>query len=323
MKNLILLLFLALVATPCVILSQSDSDSTGFAGDHFSLEGALDLFRQSTSPEDFENKLNQESSFVNNLDLNEDGNIDYVKVLDNYEENVHALVLQVDMGEDETQDIAVILIEKTGTETAILQIVGDEDVYGEEKIVEPFGDTFESGDNGKYNYVSEPGFVVVNVWGWPSVRFVYAPGYVVYRSPWRWHHYPNWWSPWKPHPWRWHYSKSRAFKVHYRPYNDYRVVKAHSFYKPRRSSSVTVRTKTVQTRTVIQTNKKGKSVSVNQEKRGKITTKSSKGKETKITKTRTEKSTRVKKGKKEGKQNKAGKVKTKKTKAIKSNKKVR
>jgi hypothetical protein len=44
-------------------------DSTGLPGDNFSLQGALQLFQQSGSPEEFEKLLNTESNNVNNLDL--------------------------------------------------------------------------------------------------------------------------------------------------------------------------------------------------------------------------------------------------------------
>ena len=47
-------------------------------GDHFSLEGALELFKKSASPEEFEQLLNSPKSEVNNLDLNGDGDIDYM-----------------------------------------------------------------------------------------------------------------------------------------------------------------------------------------------------------------------------------------------------
>ncbi len=53
--------------------------------------------------------------------------------------NFHVFVLQVSVSATENQDIAVIEIEKTGTETAIIQIIGDEDIYGEQVIVEPDG----------------------------------------------------------------------------------------------------------------------------------------------------------------------------------------
>src|SRR5690606_33363692 len=46
-------------------------------GDNFSLEGALELFKKSSSPEEFEKMLNTPDTKVNNLDLNGDGYIDY------------------------------------------------------------------------------------------------------------------------------------------------------------------------------------------------------------------------------------------------------
>lgn len=118
--------------------AQEAVDSTGLPGDNFSLEGAIELFKRASSPEDFEKLLNSEDSRINNLDINEDGDIDYIRVVDNVQGDVHALVLQVAVSEDEMQDIAVIEIEKQGDEDAILQIVGNEDIYGEQVIAEPF-----------------------------------------------------------------------------------------------------------------------------------------------------------------------------------------
>ena len=74
--------------------AQTEADSTGFDGDNFSLEGALELFKDSKSLEDFEKKLNQKENHVNNLDLNKDGDTDYIRVEDNMDGDVHAIVLQ-------------------------------------------------------------------------------------------------------------------------------------------------------------------------------------------------------------------------------------
>ena len=108
---------------PISIAAQgvNPTDSTGLPGDNFSLEGVLELFKQAVSPEDFEKMLNSESHYVNNLDLNEDGEIDYIRVVDHMEGDVHAIVLQAPISADESQDIAVIEIEKRGPEEAILQ----------------------------------------------------------------------------------------------------------------------------------------------------------------------------------------------------------
>ncbi|MCF8246135.1 MAG: hypothetical protein K9J37_15740 [Saprospiraceae bacterium] len=243
-----ILTFLTIFFTASITTAQ-DAESTGYPGDNFSLEGALELFKKADSPEAFEKMLNAEDNHINNLDLNDDNEIDYVRVIDNMDGDVHAIVLQVFVSEDESQDIAVIEIEKTGKDEAILQILGDEDVFGDETIVEPFeAATSEDGKNGPNITVER---IVVNVWGWPSVRFVYAPGYRAWVSPYRWRHYPVWFSPWRPHPFHvWH-----PYVVNYRPHyhvvTTHRVTRAHAVYAPRRTGSKTVRTHT----TVVKTRK--------------------------------------------------------------------
>ena len=130
-------------------------------GDHFSLEGALELFKKSASPEEFEKMLNSPDSKVNNLDLNGDGYIDYIRVIDRYEGNVHAFILQAVISEREYQDVAVIELEMLANGKAVLQIVGDADVYGVETIIEPTREvrTYAGTTSNR---------TVVNVWAWPS-----------------------------------------------------------------------------------------------------------------------------------------------------------
>jgi len=225
------------------------ADSTGLAGDHFSLQGALDLFKTSTSLEDFEKKLNAESNNVNNLDLNGDGDIDYVRVVDNKKDSAHAIILQVPVSETESQDVAVIEIEKNGKESALVQIIGDDELYADNTIVEPFEDK-ESGEPSEAKKgpsapnMHPPFHVVVNCWGWPCVRFVYAPIYVIWVSPWYWHHYPNYWHPWHPYPWRYHYSHCYHYHNYYHPVVKHRVVYAHrNVYAPQRRTSPTVQSR--------------------------------------------------------------------------------
>jgi hypothetical protein len=235
---------------------KNTSDSTGLPGDQFSLDGALELFKKAGSPEEFEKLLNTEDNHVNNLDLNGDGEIDYVRVIDKMENNAHVFVLQVPVSASENQDIAVIELEKTGDQSAVVQIIGDEDIYGEQVIVEP-GDgddqaslnENEETHNGPFiqfasnsDSYTAPG-IIVNVWVWPMVRFVYAPAYTVWVSPWRWRTYPGWYRPWRPlgwyafHPYRVRYHYGFAV-VH-----THRVAVAHRIYRPMRVTSVTVRTR--------------------------------------------------------------------------------
>lgn len=230
-------------------------DSTGLPGDHFSLQGALEMFKKAASPEEFEKLLNTQDNGVNNLDLNGDGDVDYVRVVDRASGDVHAFVLQVPVSGKENQDIAVIELEKTGSDSAMVQIIGDEDIYGEATIVEPDGggddgEDIEDEGGGKGPFYLESSFaspfmprVVVNVWGWPSVRFVYAPTYVVWASPWRWRAYPVWWHPWRPLAWRLFHPFRVRYRTGFAVVHTHRVVRAHRVYAPGRTTSVVVRSR--------------------------------------------------------------------------------
>lgn len=244
MKNYFLLLIAFILNFN--IIAQSDDSETGLPGDNFSLEGALELFKNASSPEDFEKQLNSEKNHVNNLDLNGDGDIDYIKVISKVDKDAHLLILQVPVSETENQDIAVIEIEKTSKDEAILQIIGDEDIFGEEIIVEPSdGTDIDEDDGGKGPmYENEDAYVVVNVWGWPTVRYIYAPAYRPWISPWRWRSYPTWWSPWRPFSWSvWHPYRVRHYRPTVRIVSTHRVVRAHNVYRPARVTSTTVRTR--------------------------------------------------------------------------------
>ena len=202
-------------------------------GDHFSLEGALELFKKSSSPEEFERLLNSPDEKVNNLDLNGDGYIDYIRVIDRQERNVHAFILQAVISEREYQDVAVIELEKKGDGEAVLQIVGDPDVYGIETIIEPTSEvrTYAGTRSSR---------TVVNVWTWPVVHYVYRPTYTVWISPWGWSRRPVWYRPWRPVTYVTYYHVWRPYRPHYAVCHTRRVVHAHNIYRPHRVTSVVV-----------------------------------------------------------------------------------
>ncbi len=218
-------------------------DSTGLPGDNFSLAGALQQFQDASSIEDFEQRINTEARGVNNLDLNQDGEIDYIRVEDFAEGTAHAFVLQVAVSETESQDVAVIELEKNGDASAVIQILGDEELYGEQVIVEPGDAEADVKTEGRGPAMPElivAPAIVVNVWGWSSVRFVYAPAYRPWVSPWHWRHYPAVWRPWRVVPWRRHYAVCAPFRAHHRVVVTHRVVVAHGIYRPHRRTSVVV-----------------------------------------------------------------------------------
>lgn len=249
----ILVITATLGMTSATAQNNDIPESTGLPGDNFSLQGAVEMFKKAHSVEEFEQLINTGSNNVNNLDLNNDGETDYVKVIDKADGDVHAFVLQAVVSENENQDIAVIELEKTGSKDAVLQIVGDEDIYGEETIVEP---TDENGDLSFINTgnrdmhgpftntaLSNDNRIVVNVWFWPSVRFVFAPSYVVWVSPWRWHVRPIWWRPWHPVAYTVFYPRRAFYHPHYVVVHTNRIVRARAIYRPVRVTSVTVRTR--------------------------------------------------------------------------------
>ena len=163
-----------------IISAYGQGRQSEVPGDHFSLEGALELFKQSASPEEFEQLLNSADSKVNNLDLNGDGDIDYIKVIDRNEGNVHAFILRAIVSETESQDVAVIELEKLANGKAVLQITGNADVYGIETIIEPTEEV-------RINAGTSTARNAINVWTWPSVQFIYSPYYSsAWISPWGW-----------------------------------------------------------------------------------------------------------------------------------------
>ena len=250
MQNLKQFLLLVVCVIATAVNAKAQTDSTGMPGDNFSLQGALEMFKQSSSVEEFEKLINTESKNVNNLDLNGDGDIDYIKVIDKDSKDVHAFILQVAVSETENQDIAVIELEKTGDTTAILQIIGDEENYGEQVIVEAsdegdeVDDVTEDKANGPSANYYESNRIVVNVFFWPSVRFVYRPAYVPWVSPWRWRHYPGYWRPWRPVTWHVFHPRRLVYHRHCAVVRTHRVVVAHRVYTPHRASSAVVRTRT-------------------------------------------------------------------------------
>ena len=211
---------LALAATLSA-QAMTESDSVNHA-DHLDLHAVLSLFKEAENLEDFEKLLNSEEKGVNNLDLNGDDEVDYIRVIDHVEGDVHALTLRVPLDEDEEQDVAVIELEKTGDEEAQVQIVGDEDIYGTAYYIEPKS-------NASTEYLRAPA-VFVNVWFWPSVRFVYAPGYRPYVSPFRWRKYPRWWKPRRPVAVAVYRPRVAPYRAHFHAVKVHRTVKAHRIY---------------------------------------------------------------------------------------------
>lgn len=213
------------------------------AGEDLDLYGVLELFLVAENLEAFEKALNDPKSEVNNLDLDGNEEVDYIRVEEHIEGNTHVIVLQVPLGENDYQDMATIEVEKLDNEDYTLQAVGNEEIYGENFIVEPSPDgsptssqektTIEIEVPSEYGYslqpyggeeayaansIAEPSLAshssaaVIVVRRIPVVIVIFSVGYSRYVSPWRWGHFPGWWSPWRIVARSIHRSRVRRFR---------------------------------------------------------------------------------------------------------------
>ena len=156
----------ALWADETITVSANSSDIS----QALDLKVVANLFAESANLEEFETKLNNPEEFYNNLDLNGDGDVDYIRVVEVGEGNKRMIILQAILAKDIYQDIATIYVEKDASEQVSVQIIGDEYVYGTNYIIEPV-------------YIYRP---VIYDWFW-------SPGWYAWYSPWYWGYYPHWW----------------------------------------------------------------------------------------------------------------------------------
>ena len=250
--RIIFLLIVGLIWPASTLKSQQQPEQLNLPGDNLNLYAVMKIFQESQTLEIFEKKLNEEDARINNLDLNGDNYIDYIKVVDYMERNIHYIVLQVAVTASENQDVAVFVVKKDPDGKVVIQLIGDEALYGKYYIVEPYYDTDKSATpNPGYYGNSNNQTVVVHqtsgfeVAAWPLISLIFLPTYVVWHSPWRWGYYPNYWHPWTPWFWHeyygYHYYWNDNYYSHYHHSNQYRDNNWHDqYYGHRRSSSTTV-----------------------------------------------------------------------------------
>jgi len=239
MKKFLIISILAVItAAGSTIMAQDQPDEyLGLPGDNFNLYAVMNLFQQSETLEGFERSLNDENTRINNLDLNNDNFIDYIKVVDYVNGNDHTIVLRAVLGRKETQDVAVFTVQKFNDGSVQIQLTGDEVLYGRNYIIEPI--YAETPNPGYASYSSRQNVAVVRttyyeVAAWPLVRYIYVPGYVTWNSSWYWGFYPTYWNPWRPYYWHYyygyHYNWYPQYYQHYRHCNYHRYAYWNDFY---------------------------------------------------------------------------------------------
>lgn len=178
-------LFVGLFFAISSMFAQDVTTVTALDGnysDNLDLEAVASVFGDAKDLADFENKLNDPATKISNLDLNEDNQVDYLRVVETAENNTHVIAIQAVIGDDLYQDVATLEVEKDVHGVSQVQVVGDVYLYGSNYIIEPV-------------YVVQP--VVFKIF-W---RSQYRP----YRSIYRWGYYPKHfrvWHPFKPNLYR-------------------------------------------------------------------------------------------------------------------------
>lgn len=244
----IALLSLGITATA----SDIRPERLNLPGDNLNLYAVMKIFQESETLEGFERSLNSEDSKINNLDLNGDNYIDYIKVIDYVDGDDHTIVLQVAINERENQDVAVITVFKDKYGQVTVQMIGDEYLYGKNYIIEPYyAETPNPGYTGAQKPVRTETVVVnrttyVEVVSWPVIRYIYAPVYVGWRSPWYYGYYPSYWRPWRAYYWDYYYGYHahwyNYYYSHFRYCDHYRYPRYRDHYYHRhRVYSTTVR----------------------------------------------------------------------------------
>ena len=136
------------------------------------LKTVATLFGQAKDLEQFEQMLNNPDSAFSNLDLNGDGEVDYLRVIETADNDRHLVVIQAVLAKDIYQDVASIFVEKDEKNQVTVQVVGDEYIYGANYIIEPV-------------YIYRP---YIYDWFW-------GPSWVCWHSPYYWGYWPSWWHP--------------------------------------------------------------------------------------------------------------------------------
>jgi len=171
-----LLVVLLLTTTQCMAQKRITVEAESYdISNNLDLQAVASVFGESDNLQDFEMKLNDFDSKISNLDLNNDGEVDYLRVIETSENNIHVVVVQAVLDRDVFQDVATIVVEKNRNRRTYVQVIGDPYLYGSNYIIEPV-------------YVYTP-HIFSFFWGssysrWYSPYYWgYYPTYYHYRNP--------------------------------------------------------------------------------------------------------------------------------------------
>ena len=141
---------------------------------YLDLNAIAAAFAESNSTREFEQILNSSRYMINNLDLNRDGWVDYLRVIETRNGYYHALLIQACLAPGVFQDVATLVAERR-SDLLYVEVIGDPYLYG-------------------YNYIVRPVFIkrppMWNTYGQAS--------YAVWSSPYYYGYYPSYYTQPKP-----------------------------------------------------------------------------------------------------------------------------
>ena len=180
--------------------------------DNLNLEAVATLFSESKNIQQFEQRLNEPRYKISNLDLNNDGYVDYIRVVEHYRDNEYLITLQDIIGDDLYQDIATIDVRRNTMGQINFQIIGNPYFYGA-------------------NYIIEPVFNRRPV----IYSYFWNPYFRIWNSPYGWKRFPRFYHPWRVYS---EYRYLRNIRRFIHPSYFYRYLHYHrnelaSFYNNR------------------------------------------------------------------------------------------
>lgn len=141
---------------------------------YLDLQAVAAAFAEAKSVKEFEMLLNSSRYMINNLDLNGDGYIDYLRVLETRKGYYHALLIQACIAPGLFQDVATLVAERRAN-LLYVEVIGDPYLYG-------------------YNYIVRPTFVKRP----PMWDMFGKPTYTTWNSPYYHGHWPSYYQRTKP-----------------------------------------------------------------------------------------------------------------------------
>jgi hypothetical protein len=213
------ILFIALLALGFNSF-EAKSQTTVYAknsdiSDNLDLRAVASIFGESANLQDFERRLNDPKYQISNLDLNDDEQVDYLRVIESVEDRTHVVIIQAVLDRDVYQDIATIDVERDNYNKVSVQVVGNTYLYGD-------------------NYIYEPVYNVAPV----IYTSFWVNNYRPYYSTWAWNFYPTYYVAWRPFPiFRYRNNVNVCINVnnHYNYVNQRRSYRAPVLYASRRS----------------------------------------------------------------------------------------